>query len=165
MFNKNERSEPACRRQSSELFLQVGNAPCVQAIDDFFYLQHKPELDERRRLQLSRLTTVVWALVLFLLAVLALHKVGRVIEVGLEIASVAYGALLGVFLLGVLSRRANQPGAMLGMVCGFGIALYIWLDTRIPWTWYVLIGSLVTFSVGYLSSLCWSRGQGEGQQT
>jgi len=147
----------------SNLSAALNSLSSTSIID--FYLQHKPELDERRRLQLSRLTTVVWALVLFLLALLALHKVGRVIEVGLQIASVAYGALLGVFLLGVLSRRANQPGAMLGMVCGFGIALYIWLDTRVPWTWYVFIGSLVTFSVGYVSSLCWSREQGEGQQT
>jgi len=108
---------------------------------------------------------VVWALVLFGLAVLALHKVGRVIEVGLQIASVAYGALLGVFLLGVLSRRANQRGAMLGMVCGFGTALYIWLGTRVPWTWYVLLGSVVTCSVGYAFSWFSSRGRGEGQPT
>ncbi len=35
-------------------------------------------------------------------------KSSRVIEVGLTIASVAYGALLGVFLLGVLTKRANR---------------------------------------------------------
>ncbi len=65
------------------------------------------------------MATLFWALLLFGLAVLSLHKVGRVIEVGLQIASVAYGALLGVFLLGVLTRRANQTGAMVGMLCGF----------------------------------------------
>jgi solute:Na+ symporter, SSS family len=118
-----------------------------------FYLQHRAKLEERRRLQLSRLTTLVWALVLFGLAVLALHKVGRVVEVGLQIASVAYGALLGVFLLGVLSRRANQLGAIVGMACGFAAELYICLGTRIPWTWYVPIGTVVTFSVGYLATL------------
>src|SRR5207247_1284772 len=58
-----------------------------------FYLRHSPSTDERRRLQISRIATVVWALVLFGLAVLSLHKVGRVVEVGLQIASVAYGAL------------------------------------------------------------------------
>jgi len=95
----------------------------------------------------------VWALVLFGLAVLSLHKVGRVVEVGLQIASVAYGALLGVFLLGVLTRRANQRGAMLGMFCGFLTELYVWLGTRVPWTWYVLIGTVVTFAVGYTASV------------
>ncbi|HXY11279.1 MAG TPA: sodium:solute symporter [Terriglobales bacterium] len=147
----------------SNLSAALNSLSSTSIID--FYLQYKPDLDERRRLQLSRLTTVVWALVLFGLAVLALHKVGRVIEVGLQIASVAYGALLGVFLLGVLSRRANQRGAMLGMVCGFGTALYIWLGTRVPWTWYVLLGSVVTCSVGYAFSWFSSRGRGEGQPT
>ena len=90
---------------------------------------------------------------LFALPVLSLHKVGRVIEVGLQIASVSYGALLGVFLLGVLTRRANQSGAMVGMLCGFASELYIWLGTRVPWTWYVAIGTVVTFSVGYTASV------------
>jgi len=118
-----------------------------------FYLRRMPQTDERRRLQLSRLATLFWALVLFALAVLSLHKVERVIEVGLQIASVAYGAMLGAFLLGVLTRRANQNGAMLGMLCGFTIELYIWLGTSIPWTWYVAIGTVVTFAVGYAASL------------
>jgi solute:Na+ symporter, SSS family len=134
----------------SNLSAALNSLSSTSIID--FYLQHKTHLDERQRLQLSRLTTVLWALVLFGLAVLALHKVGRVVEVGLQIASVAYGALLGVFLLGLLSQRANQRGAIVGMVCGFGAALYIWLGTRVPWTWYVLIGSVVTFAVGYVFS-------------
>jgi solute:Na+ symporter, SSS family len=117
-----------------------------------FYLRARPETDDKRRIQLSRLSTFVWAVLLFVLAVLSLHKVSRVVEVGLSIASVAYGALLGVFLLGVLTRRAKQSGAMIGMLCGFAVELYIWLGTRIPWTWYVLIGTVITFAVGYLFS-------------
>ncbi|HKS76491.1 MAG TPA: hypothetical protein VJQ82_24975, partial [Terriglobales bacterium] len=88
-------------------------------------------------------------LVLFALAILALHKAGRVVEVGLQIASVAYGGLLGVFLLGVLTHRATQTGAIVGMVCGFVTELYLWLGTAVPWTWYVAIGTTVTFVVGY----------------
>jgi len=122
-----------------------------------FYLRGNPQINERRRLQLSRMSTFFWALVLFALAVLSLHKVGRVVEVGLQIASVAYGALLGVFLLGVLTKRANQNGAMLGMLCGFVTELYIWLWTGVPWTWYVAIGTLVTFGGGYVGSLLFER--------
>src|ERR1700719_3390404 len=72
------------------------------------YVRLRPTVGEAGQLRLARLATVGWALVLFGLAVLALHRVGRVVEVGLQIASVAYGALLGVFLLGVLTKRANQ---------------------------------------------------------
>jgi len=139
----------------SNLSASLNSLSSTSIID--FYLQRKPLADERRRLQLSRLVTLLWALVLFALAVLSLHKVGRVVEVGLQIASVAYGALLGVFLLGVLTQRANQRGAMLGMLCGFSAEVYVWLGTRIPWTWYVLIGTVVTFGVGYAAS--WLLGQ------
>jgi SSS family solute:Na+ symporter len=117
------------------------------------YLRFRPNLDENKRFKLSRMTTVVWAIVLFGLAVIALHRVGRVIEVGLQIASVAYGAMLGVFLLGILTRRATQNGAILGMICGFATELYLWRWTHVPFTWWVPVGTVVTFTVGYAASL------------
>jgi len=118
-----------------------------------FYVQFRPHADERTRMRLSRLSTFFWALLLFGLAVLALHKVGRVVEVGLQVASVAYGALLGVFLLGVLTGRANPYGAATGMLSGFVVEIYLWWFTAVPWTWWVLIGTVVTFCVGYAASL------------
>ncbi len=90
-----------------------------------FYLRRRPETPEARRLLLSRLATVFWGLVLFVLAI-ASRRGGKVVELGLSIASVAYGALLGVFLLGVLTRRANERGSMIGMAVGFCANLYIW---------------------------------------
>jgi Na+/proline symporter len=121
-----------------------------------FVLRLRPRIDtqtdDRRRMMLSRLATVFWAVVLFSLAVLSLHRAGRVVEVGLQIASISYGALLGVFLLGVLTRRANQLGAAIGMLCGFAIEVYLWRWTPVPWTWWVAIGTAVTFSIGYLAS-------------
>jgi Na+/proline symporter len=128
------------------------NSLSSSTIMDFF-LHLRPQTDERARMRLSRLATFCWAMVLFALAVLALQKVGRVVEVGLQIASVAYGALLGVFLLGVLTKRANQRGAMVGMLFGFGMGVYLWQWTHVPWTWWVMIGTVVTFVVGYASSL------------
>jgi len=127
------------------------NSLSSSAILDF-YVHFRPQSDERNRMRLSRLATFFFALVLFSLAVLSLHKAGRVVEVGLQIASVAYGALLGVFLLGVLTRRANQRGAMVGMLLGFSVDLYLWRSTRVPWTWWVVIGAIVTFGVGYAAS-------------
>jgi SSS family transporter len=126
------------------------NSLSSSAILDF-YLRLRPNPDEKRRMHLSRLATFFFALLLFGLAVLSLHKVGRVVEVGLQIASVAYGALLGVFLLGVLTKRANQRGAMVGMLFGFGIELCLW-RWHVPWTWWVVVGTIVTFAIGYTAS-------------
>ena len=124
-----------------------------------FYLRWRGEVSEPIKMRLSRVSTFVWALALFALAVLSLRQVGHVVEVGLTIASVAYGALLGVFLLGVLTKRANEGGAAVGMLCGFGMNLYLWLGTKIPWTWYVAIGTVVTLSVGYVTSLALAGGK------
>jgi solute:Na+ symporter, SSS family len=118
-----------------------------------FYLRFHPATSEAARLRLARLVTVAWALVLFGLAILALHWVGRVVEVGLQIASIAYGALLGVFLLGVLTKRANQRGAIAGMVCGLAMELYLWQWSQVAFTWWVFLGTCVTFAVGYSASI------------
>jgi SSS family transporter len=116
-----------------------------------FYTRFFPQASEERRVRFSRAATVVWGIVLFLLAVVA-RRGGTVIEMALSIASVAYGSLLGVFLLGVLTRTANERGAMMGMLCGFAFNVYCWRFTRVPFTWYVVLGSAVTFSIGYPAS-------------
>jgi Na+/proline symporter len=105
--------------------------------------------------------------VLCVLALLS-RRGGHVVEVGLSIASVLSGAMLGVFLLGALSRRTTENGAMAGMLAGVVINLLLWLQPhdldlsffgcalilpKIAWTWWVLIGSIVTFVVGYTASL------------
>ena len=130
------------------------------------YLQWKPGAGEKHRVALSRMMTVFWTMVLFVLAWMS-RGGGHVVEVGLSIASVAYGALLGVFLLGTLSRSATESGAMIGMIGGFAINLFLWKQThpiafvvggmhillpKIAWTWFVLIGSLFTFALGWVAS-------------
>ena len=117
-----------------------------------FYLRWKPKTSDRTRLEVSRLATVVWGVVLFGLA-LASRYGGNVLEKGLTIASLAYGGLLGVFLLGLVTKRAKQNGAIIGMLCGLALNIYIWGWTHIAWTWYVTFGSITTFVVGYLASL------------
>jgi SSS family transporter len=107
---------------------------------------------ENLYLRLSRLVTVAWGLILLGIAFLA-RRWGPVLEAGLGVISITIGALLGVFLLGVLTRRATQPGAITGMAAGFATMLYLHLATRTAWTWYVVLVTLVTFSVGYLTSL------------
>jgi SSS family transporter len=117
-----------------------------------FYVRFRPLTSENRRLSLSRAATVVWGTVLFLLALVSRHS-AKVLETGLSIASVAYGGLLGVFLLGLLTRRATQTGTIVGMLCGLALNCYLWKGTHVAWTWYVTFGALTTFVVGYAASL------------
>jgi SSS family solute:Na+ symporter len=123
-----------------------------------FYARMRPAASEKRLVFLSRGATVLWGIVLFGLAILS-RRGGRVVELGLSITSVAYGALLGVFLLGVLTRRATERGAMVGMLFGFIGNVYLWQFTKVPFTWYVALGSICTFILGYTASLLDPRRQ------
>jgi SSS family transporter len=135
-----------------------------------FYMHLRPEADDRERAIISKSSTVLWALVLFAIAVYAVFVGGKghVVEIGLSIASVAYGCLLGVFLLGTLTRFATQTGATIGMVFGFVLNVWLWQGVfpvhvggitipHIAWTWYVLIGAAATFGVGSLASLVFGK--------
>ena len=148
----------------SNLSAAVNSLSSASIVD--FYIRWRPKTDGQARARVARGLTVGWTAALFGLALLSRGS-GHVVEVGLAIASVAYGALLGVFLLGTLSRHANESGAIIGMVTGLALNLLLWLQShalrmhiggmavvfpKIAWTWFVAAGALTTFAVGWLAS-------------
>jgi SSS family transporter len=148
----------------SNLSAAVNSLSSSSMVD--FYMAWQPETGERQRARLSRIMTLLWAALLFVLALLS-RGGGHVVEVGLSIASVAYGALLGVFLLGTLTKTATETGAMIGMIGGLVANILLWKQPRalpftlgkvqllfpkVAWTWFVLIGSLLTFVLGWAMS-------------
>jgi SSS family transporter len=131
------------------------NALASTSIMDFY----RPMSDRAGRshpeahyLRLARWATVLWGVVLFLVGLFARH-VHSVLEAGLTIASVLYGSLLGVFLLGLLTRSVKENAAIAGMAAGLVAMLAIYTATHIAFTWYVLIGTTITFSAGWMASL------------
>lgn len=129
-----------------------------------FFLRFRPQTSDRRRISLSRVFTVIWGIVLFGFG-LASRRGGKVLELGLTITSVAYGGMLGVFLLGVLTRRATQTGAIIGMLCGLILNICVWRFTKIAFTWYVIMGAIATFVVGYVASLMLNDGRARDSQS
>ncbi len=100
----------------------------------------------------ARVATVAWSAVLLAIGLLA-RRWGSVLEAGLTIASIPSGALLGVFLLGVLTRKPREGAAIAGVAAGLAAILYVRFRTPVAFTWYVLIGASVTFCAGLVASL------------
>ncbi len=137
------------------------NALASTTVVDFYRTFFKKELAPEKQLRFSRWITIFWGVVLTALAIV-LHDVKKsVLEIGLTIASVPYGSMLGVFLLGVLTKKANEKGAILGMAVGLASMLFIWHFKVVAFTWYVLIGATITFSTGYLASIYFSGNRKE----
>ena len=107
---------------------------------------------EQSRLSASRMATIFWGVVLMAIAVAA-RAWGSVLEAGLAIASVPLGGLLGVFSLGVLTRRVNEVAATGGLAVGLAAVLYLSTQTGVAWTWYVVAGATTTFACGVLLSM------------
>ncbi len=63
------------------------------------------------------------------------------------------GVLGGLFVLGAGTRRANAAGAIVGVVAGVGVMIYVWQFSPIQGYLYPAIGLSVCFAVGYLASL------------
>jgi len=101
-------------------------------------------------LRVSRFSTIAWGLVLVAIALVA-SQWGSVLESGLSIASVTLGILLGVFLLGVLTKRPDERAAITGVIAGALVMLVVKFGTKIPFTWWVMIGSAATFFTGWLA--------------
>jgi SSS family transporter len=109
--------------------------------------------EEARILRVGKTFTLLWAAFLIGGAILfiPLSRGTTAVEVALGIASVVYGGLLGAFGLGVLVERADGRSAILGMVAGIGTVTVVWLTIpdRIAWPWFALVGTAVTFLVGW----------------
>jgi solute:Na+ symporter, SSS family len=136
------------------------NALACTTVIDFLRPSADNEQDPSKSLALARLVTLVWGAILFGVALLA-RNWGNVLQTGLSIASVLYGCLLGVFLLGVLTRRVGENAAIFGMVSGLALMLYVRFWTSIAFTWYVLIGTSMTFLAGLAASLIWKENRAE----
>jgi solute:Na+ symporter, SSS family len=131
------------------------NALASTTVMDFykpFVMRRDPAKPDADFLKIARWATVAWGGILFLVGLIARH-VGSVLEAGLTIASILYGSLLGVFLLGLLTKRVQQTAAMIAMIAGLLLMIYVRAETQIAFTWYVVIGTAATFSTGYVLSL------------
>jgi len=104
-------------------------------------------------LVISRIITVVWAVMLMSAAMVFVNLKGTVIETALGIASYTYGALLGTFLLGLFYKRAEQKHAIIGFFTAL-ITMTVLIQTvKIAWPLYTLVGSMTAVATGVVSSI------------
>ena len=119
---------------------------------DFYRRHFKPEASEGHYLLVSRLATLAWGGFAVLFALYA-GQLGSLVEAVNEVGSIFYGALLGVFLLAFLVRRATAAGAFYGLILAIASVLAVSRFTEIAWLWYNVVGTTIVLLVGTLLSL------------
>ena len=112
-------------------------------------------IPEGRKVLLSRLITVAWGIVAIAFAMAMAGRSETVIELINKIGSAFYGPVAGVFLLGVLSRRARGRGALAGLAAGvaFNLVLWFFFEGSVSWMWWNCTGLAATMGLGWILSL------------
>jgi SSS family transporter len=151
------------------------NALATSFTKDWYLPYIRPHADERQIVRSARWSTVVFALLLILVGsltawVVITHPKSRIIPIVLGVFGYTYGSLLGVFLVGMLTRtRGNDFGNVVAMIAGFLFVAFMsglhndlmlllgwrpfpqpkWLPV-IEFPWRVMFGTLLTFGVAVL---------------
>jgi len=117
--------------------------------------------DEEHLMIVGKRFTLVWAVILVGGALLfqLVQQGTPIVVIALQIASFTYGGLLGGFLLGIVSRRADERDAIYGMSAAIVVMAAIWalqqfgaIERVVDPLWFSLIGSIITIAVGAASS-------------
>jgi SSS family solute:Na+ symporter len=125
------------------------NSLAASSVLDFATLRGRAAAEPAKLLRVARRMTLAWGLVLM---AFGLVKWGPLLETGLTVASIPFGCLLGLFLLGTFDRRATASGALAGMIAGLAAILWIYKFTSVAFTWFFMIGALVTLALGAMAS-------------
>lgn len=129
------------------------NSSAATAVGDFYIPLTGGTKGDAHYLKVSKVLTALWGVIQITVAIVAIRLSSRVVDEVLGIASFTNGVILGVFFLGTFTKRVQQTAAFVGIIAGAAVMLYVKLRTGVSWQWYVLIGSVTTFVVGYVTSL------------
>jgi SSS family transporter len=117
--------------------------------------------DPTHMLRMGKLFTLLFGVTLIVGGVLFqfVQQGTPVVVIALQIASFTYGGLLGGFLLGLISKRADQVDAVIAMAFAIALMAFVWALQQFGATkklidplWFSLLGSMVTVIVGSLSA-------------
>lgn len=144
------------------------NCLATATMNDFHLRLSKKQYSDVQNVRWARIWTIVWGIITTGLSVwIFLTARENLVRTVSSIMGLFSGPLLGIFLLGVLTHRANTPGVSIGVI--LGVAITLWANfgwTRlgadgqiihISFIWPVVIGTVSTYVIGLIASLFFHR--------
>jgi Na+/proline symporter len=134
------------------------NSSASALVNDFYASSRKSTSSSEHLFGVTRGMTIAFGIVQIAIGIWARELGKAVVDNALAIAGFSAGLLLGVFALGVLTRRTGQTAALAGGLAGLAVLLVVQFvlpkyGVSIAFPWLALIGASTTFAIGWLSSL------------
>lgn len=123
-----------------------------------FHQHFRPKTQDKRLLRIARIATVLTGIAGILLALwMASSNIKSLWDQFYRYLGLFTGGLGGMFLLGMLTKKANSTGTLLGLVASALLIWYISVFTEISFLIYAFFGVASCFIFGYVFSLIFKR--------
>ncbi len=157
------------------------NAMSATFTNDFYLPYFNPKASNRQAMRVARLSTMVCGIFLIAVGVLIADFYRKnpqtdLLSIALGVMTLFYGGLLGIFLLGVLTRtRGNNATNISGLAVSTLLIIFIsykakilpglglvdpmapgdgfwaWAyEAQLAWPWFIVLGTGLTFAIAIL---------------
>ena len=116
-----------------------------------YYQRFRKHAGNRERMLVLKLSSVGVGVAGILVA-FAFMSVQSALDAWWALASIFSGGMLGLFLLGYISKKARNFDAVLGVVCGVSLVCWIVISPFVHANLAIVFGTLLIFLVGFLSA-------------
>jgi len=138
------------------------NSSATIVLSDIYKRYLRPQAGEKESMRVLYATTLIWGILGTAMA-LAMIQVHSVLEAWWKLAGIFSGGMLGLFLLGLISRRANNTAAATGVALGILVILWMTFSPNLTGTWaflkspfhsfmIIVVGTLTILLVGIILS-------------
>ena len=142
------------------------NSSATVVLSDIYKRYIRPAAGERESMNVLHGATLFWGAVGTGVAVWMIGE-KSLLDRWWQLSGIFTGAMLGLFLLGFVVRRAGAIAALLGVVAGVGLIGWMTFSDASPFHVFCtsVFGSTAIVLVGFLVSLLIARRNGPGEPT
>ena len=130
------------------------NCSVSDIITQDFYKRFKPGVSDRAIVHFGRLMTLLSGAAGIGTAIwMATSTMGSIWDLATMVTSLISNGIVGLFTLGLLTRRTHETGALVGVVSGMLAVAWLQHTGGITFWLFTAVGTAVTVIVGYTASL------------
>lgn len=145
------------------------NGAATLTLTDFYRRFIRPQATDRESMIVLYVSTMAWGIIGTTTAI-AMMEVQSILDAWWQLAGIFSGGMLGLFLLGMISRKAGNGAAIIGVVLGVVVILWMtlsrtefwpndWVTVASPFNNYLVIvfGTMTILLTGWLLANLFSR--------
>lgn len=130
------------------------NCSVADIITQDFYKRFKPAATDGSILLFGRFTTLASGLAGILTALwMANATMGSIWDLATLVTNLIGNGIVGLFTLGMLTSRAHQTGALIGVLSGMATVFWLQQNSDVTFWLFTAVGTFVTVVIGYIASL------------